>query len=336
MRILRIKILVGVLFFTIILFVVFLILLNRKTYEVDYGISFSRSHAESLGLDWKEVYLEMLKDLKPKYIRISAPWNSVESEKGRFYFDDIDWQMDEAYKNNTKVVLVVGQKTPRWPECHTPDWVSYDNEDDVSAKEELFDYIEKVVERYKDHKALEIWQVENEPYISFKFGECENYHKEWVGEEIEFVRILDNKHKIMITDSGELSTWIKSIKAGDIFGTTIYRVIATESGRYFNYDWILPPVFYRVKALIFGRSLDDVFVSELQVEPWIHNGDILSTPIEEQEKSMNIKRLKKNLDFVTHIGTPRAYLWGVEWWYWMKSEKDNSVYWNIVKDYTNK
>lgn len=323
------KIFLWILISAFLILAVFLFFLNRKTYQVDYGVSFSKVYAESLGLDWKEVYLEMLQDLNPKYVRITAPWNYVEPEKGKFSFSEIDWQMNEALKNGTKVTLVVGQKTPRWPECHTPSWVI----EEGITKEKVFIYIEEVVKRYKDHPALEIWQVENEPFINFKFGECTNYHSEWVEEEIILVKSLDSAHKIIITDSGELSTWNKSINASDFFGTTIYRVIALKNGKYFSYDWVLPPVFYKFKALFLGRSLDSIYVSELQAEPWFINGNQTSIPLEEQEKSMNIKRLEKNLDFVTHIGVSRAYLWGVEWWYWMKTEKNNSLYWDMVKEY---
>ena len=47
-------------------------LLSIKKYPVEYGISFNINHANSLELDWRETYLAMLDDLKPKYIRISA------------------------------------------------------------------------------------------------------------------------------------------------------------------------------------------------------------------------------------------------------------------------
>ena len=70
----------------------------------------------------------------------------------------------------------------------------------------MFRYVNTVVERYKNHEALEIWQVENEPFIRFRFGECNNFDKEATLEEIDLVRSIDDKHKILITDSGELST----------------------------------------------------------------------------------------------------------------------------------
>ena len=303
-------------------------LASIKSYKVDYGISFSKEHAESLGLDWKQTYLAMLDELKPKYIRVSATWSETESEKGKKNSDFVDWQMLEAAKRGVKVTLVVGQKAPRWPECHVPGWANDLKSDEY--KQAAKDYVKYVVERYRNHPALEIWQVENEPYIKFRFGECENFDESLVKEEIDLVHLLDKQRKIIITDSGELSTWISASRAGDIFGTTVYRIVMSPSGRYWKYDW-LPAGFYKWKAKLFGRSYEDFFVSELQAEPWFNDSNPTNTVIEEQEKTMNPERLQKHLDFVQHIGASRAYLWGVEWWYWMKEKQGDERYWDVIR-----
>ena len=237
--------------------------------------------------------------------------------------------MFQAAKRGTKVVLVVGQKAPRWPECHVPDWAH--ELDEIEYKKFVKTYITNIVERYRNHQALEVWQVENGPYIKFKFGDCENFDEDLVKEEIALVKSLDKKHKIVITDSGELSTWFRASKAGDIFGTTVYRIVMTPGGKYWNYDW-LPAGFYKLKAKLFGPSYEDFWVSELQAEPWFTNSDPTNTPVEDQEKSMNPERLQKHIDYVQHMGVSRAYLWGVEWWYWIKEAKQDDRYWEIVKD----
>lgn len=301
--------------------------LNRQTFPVEYGISFSQNHASSLGLDWKETYTTMLKELKPKYIRIAAMWSEVEKKKDIYDFGDVDWMMNEAGKYHARVTLVVGQKAPRWPECHVPEWlVDYS---DAENEKYLMDYIEATVNRYKSHPALEFWQVENEPFIRFEFGDCHRYREDLVEEEIALVKSLDKPHKIIITDSGEISSWHKAIKAGDYFGTTLYRIVRSSKGKIWNYDW-LPPVFYRLKAALWGRDLNTFFVSELQAEPWFTGAGANETPIEIQEETMNPERLEKHLDYVTHIGVSRAYLWGVEWWYWMKKTHEDSRYWDLV------
>lgn len=301
---------------------------SQKKYPIEYGISFNRQHAEYLGLAWKKVYLDMLDELKPKYIRIAAAWNEVEQEHGKFNNTEVDWQMQEARKRGVKIVLTIGQKSPRWPECRVPDWAKKLNKEEY--KTALLDYVKQVVEKYQNNPALEIWQVENEPFIKFRFGECVGFREDLVKEEIALVHQFDNRHQVMITDSGELSTWRKSSHAGDLFGTTLYRIVRTPSGRIWNYDW-LPSAFYRLKAEFWKINPNKMFVSELQAEPWFMNSDPNKTSIVEQEKTMNSERLQKHFDYVERIGISRAYLWGVEWWYWMKEKQNDARYWEIVK-----
>ncbi len=310
------------------IFYLYLWLTSSKHYDVEYGISFNRQHAESLSLDWQEVYLAMLKDLQPKYIRIAATWSEVEAIKGEYNFVEIKWQMDQAAKYGSQVVLVVGQKAPRWPECHVPGWATDLTDEDY--KKELFAYIQKVVELYHNHPALELWQVENEAFIRFRFGECKNFHEDLVDDEIKLVRELDSDHQIMVTDSGELSTWRKASNAGDIFGTTLYRIVRSSNGHIWTYDW-LPPAFYRVKARLWGIEAKDMYVAELQAEPWFNNSDPNTSPLVEQMETMSLKRLQKHFDYTERVGVHRAYLWGVEWWYWLKENQADSVFWNLVK-----
>ena len=252
-------------------------LLSIKKYPTEYGISFNQNHAASLGLDWKDVYLDMLDELKPKYIRIAAMWSQIEKIKHTQDFSEVDFMMEEATKHNTKVILAVGQKAPRWPECHVPEW--WNNEDKSKIKEDLLAYVEAVIERYKNNPALELWQVENEPFIKFRFGNCAQFNESFVADEIALARRLDPNHKIIITDSGELSNWRQAIKVGDYFGTTLYRVVRRPNGAIWNYDW-LPPAIYRYKAKIWGQDMAAMFVSELQAEPWFTSSDPNDTPLE--------------------------------------------------------
>lgn len=326
------KVLLNILIITIITLVIFWVIFwiySHKTYDVEYGISFNQNHATSLGLEWKDVYREMLEDMQPQHVRVAAMWSEVEAEKGEYDFSDIDWMMNMAAKHDAKVVLVVGQKAPRWPECHVPEWIhSYEAPD---AKTHLLDYVKETVLRYKKHPALELWQVENEAFIRFEFGECEGFDRDAVYEEIDLVRELDQTRKIVMTDSGELASWRRPSKLGDILGTTMYRIVRTPGGSIFSYDW-LPAGFYRLKARFWDKPESEFFVSELQAEPWFTDSNPLDTSIEEMEETMNPKRLEKHLDYASRVGASRVYLWGVEWWYYMKYDRDDSRYWDIVAE----
>ncbi len=285
----------------------------KENKDVVFGISFSPKYARSLELDPEEIYNKALTDLDFKYIRLSASWDELEKVKGVYDFSEMDKYMDLSAKNNVKVILAVGRKTPRWPECHLPDWASQEKYENYKA--ELVGYIKVVVERYKNHSALELWQVENEPFL--KFGSCDKMSVSDLGEEISLVKKIDPSHEIMITDSGELSTWRKTAGAGDFFGTTVYRVVWNKFIGFWKYDW-LPAWWYQVRLKWQDVSLDKAFVVELQAEPWMTGGSATSTALKKQEKSMSVERLKQNIFYTQKIGFPRSYLWGVEWWYWLE------------------
>jgi hypothetical protein len=321
------KILIALVFFSVIIYGV-LWIISRKEYKVEFGVSFSPEYAESLGLDSKKAYVEILKDLKPKYIRLAVPWSRVELNNGSYSFTNVDYYMNEAKKYNTKVVLSLGQKVPRWPECYIPEWIKTTPVSE--KKKELLSYIETTVNRYKDHEALEYWQVENEPFIKFEFGECSIFDESSVKGEVELVKSLDPKHKIIMTDSGELSTWQKASSMGDILGVTLYRVVRTRSGFVWNYSWI-PASVYELRAALWGKNYNNFFVSELQAEPWFDGGTPTNTEISIQEQTSSLAQMQKNISFAKKVGASRVYFWGVEWWYWMKSTQNNSIYWEEGK-----
>ncbi len=303
---------------------------GRSTHPIVYGISFSSQHAEWLFSDWKKMYRDMLSELKPAIIRLSVDWDQVETKEGVYDFSDIDFMMNEAATHHAQVVLTVGQKTPRWPECHMPDWLIEKTSDEYLKK--LYAYVSATVDRYKNHAALEYWQVENEPFIAFDFGDCVRFDRDALDEELSIVRSKDANHRVLVTDSGELSVWYPAAKKGDLFGATLYRVVTTPAGRIFSYDW-MPAGWYRARAEIFGRNADTFFISELQAEPWIHTGNLTSTPLTKQFETMSIERMKKNFEFARHTGASRAYVWGAEWWYWLKYEHGDSSFVELAKEY---
>ncbi|MDI6591974.1 MAG: beta-galactosidase, partial [Patescibacteria group bacterium] len=85
--------------------------------EISWGVNFSQKHAENLGLDWRETYLALLDDLRVKNIKLITHWDLIEPSEGEYKFEDLDWQIKEAEKKGAKLLLVIGMKTGRWPEC---------------------------------------------------------------------------------------------------------------------------------------------------------------------------------------------------------------------------
>ncbi len=286
------------------------------------GASFSPEYTRYLGLDTKKTYKVILDDWNFRYLRLTARWDEIEKERGKFDFSELDYLMGEAAKRNVKVVLALGQKTPRWPECNVPVWSEKLSDDEYFLA--LNNFLKNTTQHFSNHPALEIWQVENEPFLAF--GKvCHKLDSVKLKTEIDAVKNLDKNHPVLVTDSGELSMWGKTIKAGDLFGTTIYRIVWNEHLGYFAYNW-LPASAYRLRALWHGRDLNQTYVAELQAEPWVANHTISDNNVAEQFKTMNLDRLKKNLYFAKQTGFSRAYLWGIEWWYWLKVHGYPDIY----------
>ncbi len=290
---------------------------GQKAKKFNYGVTFSVPYAENLGLDWKKVYVDMLDDLGIKNVRVSAYWNRVEPEKNKYNFDELDFQVQEAEKHGAKVVMAIGRRLPRWPECHEPDWVK--DKPAELQQNELLSYMEAVVRRYQDSPALAYWQVENEPFLS-SFGICPKLDPANFDAEIALIKKLDPATPILITDSGELSSWLPASKRGDVFGTTLYRYVYSDVLKRYWTNYI-PSWFYRLKAG-YVRLLNPnkkIIIAELEAEPWTTAG-IVKTPIEEQFKTMSLEKFKTITRVAQNTGFEEQYLWGVEWWYWMDGQ----------------
>ncbi|QQG46404.1 MAG: EamA family transporter [Candidatus Niyogibacteria bacterium] len=319
--------------------------------EVVWGVTFSQKFSEKLGSDphtyfavaqsanskdgkvgegayWRENYDAIIKELKPKRIRLIAYWDMIEREEDKFDFQNLDYQMDEAAFSGARVILAVGRKLPRWPECHEPEWARAKSS--KLKAQSLLKYIEAVVNRYKNHPALLYWQVENEPFL--KFGECPPLDKEFLDEEITLVKSLDSNHPVLITDSGELGLWFGAVKRGDIFGTTMYRRIYNDTLGFIEYH--LPPEFFGLKEKIIRRLTGEhekkFIVSELAAEPWLPE-QLYETALDEQLKYFDLDFFKNTIDYAKASGFDEYYLWGAEWWFWLKIKHNTPEFWEYAE-----
>lgn len=294
--------------------------------NIQWGVTFSKPYAESFELDWHQMFLSTLDDLNVKNFRLVAYWNEIEKEKGKYDFSDLDWQINEVSKRGGEIILAVGQRLPRWPECHIPEWINKFSQEEND--ESLIAYIKETVNRYKNNENIKIWQVENEPFLG-TFGICPKLDKKFLDKEIALVKYLDPSRKIIITESGEFSTWIGGARRADIVGTSIYRTIYGKLG-YVTYP--IPAVFYQKKTnlikLLF--SLEKIIGIEIQAEPWGKN-PVKQMDKEESDISMSIEKFNQNIEYAKSTGFDELYLWGVEWWYWMK-QNGNDSYWQKVKE----
>ncbi len=317
------------LIFLIFLFLIFLLSRGHvyKKEELEYGITFSKKQAESLNLDWQEAYLTILDELKVKKLRLPAYWNEIEPVNNQYVWQDLDWQIKQAEERGVEIILAVGGRLPRWPECHFPVWSEELTNQARQAK--ILSYIEKVILRYKDNQQIMAWQVENEPFLAH-FSDCPKIDKKFLDQEITLARNLDSR-PIIITDSGELSIWISAARRADIFGTTMYRdTYSRHLKMYIHYP--ITPGFFRFKKNIvrlFAKP-DKWIVIELQAEPW---GPVPYQNLtkKERDRTMNLQKFKEILEFSRKAGFKEFYLWGVEYWYWEKEINNDDGMWEEAK-----
>ena len=300
--------------------------------QIAWGVTFSDKFAVELGLNPEETFDAIIDELHPKKVRLIAYWDEIEENKGTFNFSELDEFMRIAEKGGAGVILAMGMKTPRWPECHVPSWTSgLTPEEKESA---VLDYLRAVVERYRGNESVTMWQVENEPFLFF--GRCPGRPDGYLQAEVDLVKSLDSR-QIITTDGGETGMWWRAAKYGDVFGSTMYRrVYPVSIGKYVGViDYPVTPNFFRMKEkltrFVIGDYDKPFIIIELQAEPWGEKG----TPelsYERQMKLFSLEYFKETINFAKDTGFGEYYLWRGEWWYWLKVKYNDDRYWNEAKE----
>lgn len=293
----------------------------------NYGVSFSAKRARELDLDPRANLTALLSDLKIKNYRLMSYWDEVEKERGVFDFSELDWEINEIAKYNGTVSLSIGLRQPRWPECHAPEW-AFELKGNA-WKQALFAFMEQVVKRYEHNKTVISWQLENEAVNNW-FGTCDPPDRVRLNEEFGLVRDWSNK-PIWMSLSDQHGFPINP-PTPDRFGYSVYRWVWNNkfppSSNYIIYP--TPVWYHRMRAaIITSYTSKDIFIHELQLEPW-GPVDTKNLSTEEQDKSMSKKQIHDNLVFAREIGVRDIYTWGGEWWYWRMIHGDSSI-WDTVK-----
>ena len=164
----------GLAFLTLVILLscsLFFLAQKEEPVTITYGMSFNTLYADELGLDWKETYDAILDELKVRNLRLAAHWPMIQPTGEEYNFVELDYQVKRAEEVGANVVLAVGRRLPRWPECHIPKWARELTQEE--RNEAQIRYMETVVNRYKSSPAVTVWQVENEPFLEvFAFEHC--------------------------------------------------------------------------------------------------------------------------------------------------------------------
>ncbi len=295
------------------------------------GVTFIPDYASSLGVDPQQTMDALLKDLHVRQFRLTSYWSDVEPSKGAYDFSQLDWEFQKATAAHAHIILTVGLRQPRWPECHPPTWV--DTTKPLNTwQPQLQQFMSAVIKRYQHSPALESYQLENEYFLT-GFGTCTDMSRSRLVSEYNLVKQLDPTHPIIVGRSNNALGTPVGQPTPDEFSITIYRRVWNTHlwPRYVEYPF--PSWFYSflagVQKITKGK---DMMVGELQAEAWPPHGQgITEASLAEQSKSLDAERLTGNVQFARQTGMKDISLWGAEYWYYRMQVLHDPSVWNTAR-----
>lgn len=303
---------------------------TQRNIPLTYGVTFIPDYAQSLGVNPQKTMNALIR-IGVRQFRLTSYWSDIQPSPGQYNFSQLNWEFAQANKVHAKIILTVGLRQPRWPECHPPNWIN--TAKPMSNWEpQLLSFMSKVINRYKNNPALEGWQLENEYFLK-GFGDCTNYSRSRLITEYNLLRKLDPNHPIIIGRSNNAIGFPINQPQPSIFGISVYKRVwdATVTHRYLEYPY--PSWFYSFLAgiqEIFDHK--NMIIAEMQAEPWPPNGQTIpQVSLKEQNKSMNATRLKNRFRFSKATGMKDVIMWGAEYWYYRKVILHHPGMWNVAK-----
>ncbi|MDO8594364.1 MAG: hypothetical protein Q7R93_02510, partial [bacterium] len=168
------------------------------------------------------------------------------------------------------------------------------------------------------------------------FGECPKPDTSFTDQEIALVRQGDPTHKILLTDGGEFGDWHRAAKRADVFGHTLYRTVYMD--RYINLGRVtypLTPEWYPMRVDFTRWAIDKPELPfmdiELGLEPWTKR-QIYELPLEEQLSLFSMQNFHETIDYARRTRYKAHGMWGVEWWYYLKTKHNTPDYWDAARE----
>lgn len=302
---------------------------SESSQPLQLGVSFIPDYAEFLGVNPQQT-MDALLNIGVKQFRLVSYWNDMEPTPGHYDFSQLDWEFSKAQAAHAQIILTLGLRQPRWPECHMPGWAASESASVWQAQLESF--MQAVVQRYQHSPALESYQLENEYFLQ-GFGTCTNFSRSRLVSEYDLVKKLDPKHPIVVGRSDNAVGIPIKQPQPDEFSISVYRRVwdANLTHRYLEYPF--PAWFYGFLAglqkIVDGK---DMMIGELQAEAWPPNGQTIpNTSLAEQNKSMNAQRLQATFNFGKATGMRSIDMWGAEYWYYRQQVLHDPSLMNVAK-----
>lgn len=295
------------------------------------GATFIPNYAEFFDLDAKETLSAMINDLGFKRFRLVTYWKDYEPAENQYDFTNLDWQIDMVEQAGGEVALTLGLRQPRWPECHGPEWAMAKPYEQWTK--DLNEYMGVVIDRYKNREVIKEYQLENEYFLSV-FGECPDHNRERLVDEYNYVKAKDSSRPIVVSRSNNATpSWPIGEPRADVVGASIYKRVwdRTVTKRYFEYPY--PAWFYAFLAgateLTTGRN---TIIHELQTEAWLPDGvSMKDAPLSEMYKTFGPDDVGPRIKYGVDTGIRNIDLWGMEWWYHLKVNRNAPEIWENAK-----
>ncbi|HUY12918.1 MAG TPA: beta-galactosidase [Terriglobia bacterium] len=101
--------------------------------------------------------------------RIFIIWDDIEPTPGAWTFERYDWIYDAARDSGIKIAATLcSEDPPGWMKL-TPFYHNHMNLNDPNLREHAATYLEKVVNRYRNHPGQGAWLLMNEPHPEYFF-----------------------------------------------------------------------------------------------------------------------------------------------------------------------
>src|SRR5258707_8157998 len=322
------------------------------------AISFRLPQAAALGLDARTI-LQTLLTYPFQLIRLGAYWNRIEPEPGKFYTDELDWQIDAAERAGKQMILCVGPlKSFSYPEFFVPaHFLRPSFQEHTLIKPFAYPsllaaataFITRLVERYKHRKGIVAWQLEHEAVDPLGVEHSWRLDVTFVEKEIEVVRKADPTRPVMMNGflptslPVRLSQWWRTRDQGDslavaqrmadIVGIDYYprHALMTIGSKTLYLDGSKSPWQQGRRKQLFAWTRahgQKLMIAEGQAEPW----ETVTTPPNPDGQGMYsclpehvIANYNTCMRWSRQEASLYAYLfWGAENWMLRKQCADSS------------
>jgi hypothetical protein len=307
--------------------------LQHKDEPLEIGATFVPNYARYFELDPEETLQAMIDDLGIKRFRLVSYWNMHEKQPDVYDFSELDWQFDMIEEAGGTVALSLGLRQPRWPECHGPEWAMAKTVPEWT--EDLKEYMGVLIDRYKDREVLVEYQLENE-FLLTVFGDCPDHSRERLIDEFNYVKSKDSTRPLIVNRSNNaVPSWPINEPRADKVGAAVYKRVWDKTVTKRNFEYPLPEWFYSFLAggteLTTGR---ESIIHELQTESWLPENvgyDMRDAPIDKLYDTFSPEILPSRIEYGVNTGIRTIDLWGVEWWYQMKTMRNAPELWDTAK-----